>query len=794
MFASIRVLVGVAAVVALCAQDSRAQCVSTPAVDLTSVPFRFVCGSQYASRPVADVLVRPKPAGSTLYMVGEFRHEPTSIGAVASWNGEFWTPIAAGSSPVHGAFGAFIEEFQGEMIVGGKLFESIGGSFQLGLVEGDTLVPIPFAGHLGGGAVSDAAVFDGRLVIVGAFDVVPYPPYTAAKNIVAWDGSAWSPLGDGIEYQIARANCSNRLTRTRVLAQGDQLFVVSMDDVTANAGAARGPVLRWDGSAWSSITPASVGSENNIWNVTDAIVFNGALHISGNLPLTDDLGNFEPAYIRRWNGSEWVVAHEPWFLNEIDEPGAIDLAEFNGVLHAVGGGNFGLAAWKIENGVPIELFDPGFKVGGFLVQYDGVLLDMEQGSAALNGTRRNGSRWDGSRWCPLTDHVDDAVHALATWKGAPVLGGEFSVFKGLSDVSIVQLDGPGALSLLPINRTYFQNRINQMVEVGGVLIATGLLPLADAGGLQATIAQFDGVDWSPLPNLPDRAVGPIMAVGGQLVASFTLSSGSQSAVFVWDGANQWTQLGDASAARVIGLGSFQGLIVRSETAALGNPARIRQWNGTEWLTLGTLVGGSAGAIAEFENELYVGGTFSSVNGVNVSNIARWNGNFWKRVAGGTDQSVFALEPARNGLWVGGSFSRVNAFPAPGEPLSLPVNNLAVWDGLAWRRSEACFTPSPVRDIHAVGNEVYFAGEFTLPLACPGSESSSFVGRVRFSILLGDADRSGGVGFPDITAVLRNFGRTGPTGLDAIVGDADGNGVVDMKDLTVVLADFGAACP
>lgn len=61
---------------------------------------------------------------------------------------------------------------------------------------------------------------------------------------------------------------------------------------------------------------------------------------------------------------------------------------------------------------------------------------------------------------------------------------------------------------------------------------------------------------------------------------------------------------------------------------------------------------------------------------------------------------------------------------------------------------------------------------------------------------GDANRDGGVGFSDITAVLANFGNsyTYPVVLpDLAAGDADNNGAVSFGDVTVVLSNFGAIC-
>lgn len=52
---------------------------------------------------------------------------------------------------------------------------------------------------------------------------------------------------------------------------------------------------------------------------------------------------------------------------------------------------------------------------------------------------------------------------------------------------------------------------------------------------------------------------------------------------------------------------------------------------------------------------------------------------------------------------------------------------------------------------------------------------------------GDADGDGSVTYADVTAVLAQWGTSGP------LGDTDGDGVVSFGDITAVLANFGRAC-
>jgi hypothetical protein len=87
---------------------------------------------------------------------------------------------------------------------------------------------------------------------------------------------------------------------------------------------------------------------------------------------------------------------------------------------------------------------------------------------------------------------------------------------------------------------------------------------------------------------------------------------------------------------------------------------IAKWNGTDWVPVSTgmSVTGTydfVNAFAVFNNELYVGGTFTTAGTINAKNIAKWNGTVWSTVAGGIYDRVNALHVYNNELYAGGNF-------------------------------------------------------------------------------------------------------------------------------------------
>jgi len=114
------------------------------------------------------------------------------------------------------------------------------------------------------------------------------------------------------------------------------------------------------------------------------------------------------------------------------------------------------------------------------------------------------------------------------------------------------------------------------------------------------------------------------------------------------------------------------------------------------------------ALGVYNGELYVGGRFDGINGVQTTlYVIRWTGTAWDTLAGaGPGGEVYSLVAIDGGLYIGGCFSTVN------ESSSLP---LALWDGEEWS-----FTPGDLYDwngcVYAIAqyqNEVYVAGSFNI---------------------------------------------------------------------------------
>ena len=131
-------------------------------------------------------------------------------------------------------------------------------------------------------------------------------------------------------------------------------------------------------------------------------------------------------------------------------------------------------------------------------------------------------------------------------------------------------------------------------------------------------------------------------------------------------------------------------------------------NGTftgDWALLGGSKIVSDTAVAP-NGDLYVCGSFTSINGVAANNVAKWDGSTWTALGSGLNSNARTICYAPNGqIYVGGDFTTAGG---------VTVNYIARWDGL-WR---TVGTPPGLNDsVYKIidgkdGRTIYCCGRFT----------------------------------------------------------------------------------
>jgi hypothetical protein len=167
---------------------------------------------------------------------------------VARWDGAAWSDIGGGVD--NKVFALGVSSVGGSpMLYAGGLFLSAGGAPAKRIASWDGAawsalgsgVTIPGMASV----VYTVVEFDlgsGPLLAVGGvFTVAGGQP---ASNIAIWDGSAWSPLGGGVDGAV-------RCLAAHDDGSGPALYVGGAFDTAGGIASKR--VARWDGASWSSV-------------------------------------------------------------------------------------------------------------------------------------------------------------------------------------------------------------------------------------------------------------------------------------------------------------------------------------------------------------------------------------------------------------------------------------------------------------------------------------------------------------------------------------------------------------
>jgi hypothetical protein len=553
---------------------------------------------------------------------------------------------------------------------------------------------IPTFGGMPGiaGDVSALAVFDdgsGPALYAGGF--FPFAGGAVASNVAKWNGSTWSPLGDGMDDLVSAL---------AVFDDGSGPALYAGGRFTSAGGVPANGIAKWDGSTWSSL-----GGGFEIFGGE------GAAHA---LAVFDDGGG--PAlYAGGWFGSAGGVD-------------ASCIAKWDGASWSpLGSGTSGTV-------MALAVFDDG---GGAALHAGGAF------SSAGGVAASNVARWDGTGWSPLAGGVNSHVYALAVFDGGggPALyaGGGFHLASGVAASKVARWDGSSwsplgsGISGLGIS---FVEALAVYDDGGGpALYAAGWFFYA--GGVTANgIAKWDGSTWAPLQSevtsivralaVFDDGGDPTLCAGGMFQSAAGVGG---YGIAKWDGSS-WSQMGDGLNSDVRALAVFEdgdgpGLYAGGELTYAGGVAAnlIARWDGSAWSPLGPGLSGTSNsavaALAVFDDgggpALYAGGLFTFADGVPANGIARWDGSTWSSVGGGFEMS--GAEGAANALAVfddggGPALYAGGWFTSAG---GVDASYIAKWDGTSWS-PVGSGTNSPVVTLavfdDGAGPALYAGGSFT----------------------------------------------------------------------------------
>lgn len=519
---------------------------------------------------------------------------------------------------------------------------------------------------------------------------------TSINNLARWNGSAWAPLGGGVNGIV-----------TTLYANANNIYVSGSFDKAGTTDVYA--LARWDGSQWNAAggdllsegSPAAIGMAGN------KLLIGGSFTINSEVP-----GEQAIKGLALWNGTAWLPAHAEIKGNGADG-GVFDLAVTgDGSLYAAGGfGRIGTTAapimakyngttWSAVEGTNIANQFNSIRVlpegnnlliacnfrkesvidGAGIARYNpeskefsliGTLMpNPQQGGGQQNQPQTNVLLKDGNKLYVGGNYRgidnDSTIFSLvvkdgsSNWKGFGQGLTNKGKFKPQGGTDSVEFTNPGGVQSLAI-------------DANGDIYAGGFFMFADAARVNS-FARWNGAIWEGLGDTLSAV--PQQNQGGGGGFNFNLPQVAALAI-----------VGDN-----IYVGGF---FIKGGTTPLRN---LAVWNKTtkSWSSIGN-ADQRVNVFRVVGDYLYVGGGFDSIGGIRSPRIARYHipTNTWYAMGSGIEGfNVWAMAPAFGGMYCGGVFG------AAGEKSSV---NIAKWtqdltsveDNTSAEQVEAYSSPNPV---------------------------------------------------------------------------------------------------
>ena len=629
----------------------------------------------------------PGPATPVVVIGGEF----TAAGTVAARNVATYDPATGvwgalpGFGPLDPGILALCTLPNGVLVAGGHQF-SLGGVVSGGVVHWTGSGWQSFAGHTNGRVSALVVDQGGGLIAAGSFQSAGSVP---AANIARYAGGVWSPLGAGIAAGV------------------HSLLVAANGDILVARGALGAPVVRWNGIAWSTVTPGFNGMIQSIVEDPTGLIVGGVFATAAGVPGTQSLA--------RWDGAAWssLGIPSPLALHILAVPCMFRSSNGDLVL--------GVNSWTLSQ--PTVRFDGTTWSSGPIGAPPAQTVDARTLLELPGGDVLVGGLFGGTPLAP----VQNVVRVSPTVGSLPVQGGlplearcvlEHSsgdLFVGgtmQSGYTTVWRRQAGLWAPVGSGFTRPTGSIAALVELpNGDVVAAAFGPTP--ASLQGTLVRWNGSAWSSLGMVNGLVLALLLEPSGDLVAggSFGSIGGVVTGSLArWNGSS-WAPVAGWSHGTVTNLARLPGGELVASTFD-----RIYRGAGATWLPLGWNIVDVRDLAVLANGTLVAGGGFTDAGGANANRVAWWNGTIWQPFGSGIDSGfVEALMPLPNGdLMVGGSFLHVGGGPSSG---------LARWNGSAW----APFGPGAARvaDLTMAHNgDVLAAGAFTTV----GAEASKSVAR------------------------------------------------------------------
>jgi hypothetical protein len=377
-----------------------------------------------------------------------------------------------------------------------------------GTREGSSIEPnmffMPTEMKLSGvhGPILAMTMFQDKLIVGGFFDSAGG---VAVKNIAAWDGYGWIPLGLGVDSIV------------RALTVYNNRLVVGGGFLNAGGNSAS-HIATWDGSSWNSFGAGPSGG----WGGIRALaVFDGSLIVGGGF---DHFGGVAANNIVAWNESVWsplglgtdaLVSSIAVFNSKLIAGGTFDSA---GGVTANRIASWDGSSWQALGTGLSHTTDPLFLNVRTMIVYAGRLIVGGFFNLAGGIAANYIASWNGANWSPLATGMSGfgtglsygitTVNSLAIYDNRLIAGGTFSNAGGVTANCIAAWNGVSWSSLGTGICCSGNPEVDALAVQDTILFAGGeFWQAGDVYEQNLSIAEWNGSTWSALGPPPATGVG-----------------------------------------------------------------------------------------------------------------------------------------------------------------------------------------------------------------------------------------------------------------------------------------------
>ena len=222
-------------------------------------------------------------ANNDLLVGGSFRNiGGIQANRIARWNGTTWSTLGTGiDQSIVSRVNAIVEMPNGDIVIGGW-FSTAGSVSANKIARWNGSAWSPLGTGMDANVYALAALPNGQLVAGGNFTLAGGTP---VNNIALWDGTSWSAMQGGVNNTVAALAT---LPGGAVLVGGS---------FTSAGVVAASRIAQWTGGAWSPLGAGVSGPVN-------AIVVRGAgdVIVGGGFTTA---GGRPASLVARWTGSRW---------------------------------------------------------------------------------------------------------------------------------------------------------------------------------------------------------------------------------------------------------------------------------------------------------------------------------------------------------------------------------------------------------------------------------------------------------------------------------------------------------